>query len=100
MRPMRAIFTLLGAALVVGSGASVGRAAPTPVSPLEFERVTKEKTVGDCTIGDDECAYVRLEYPVVVAAPEGCAAGAVTDADRAPYEGRDVDARVLAAKPV
>ncbi len=47
---------------------------------LEFERVTSEKTVGDCIIGDDECAYVRLEYPVVVAAPEGYAVAAVTDA--------------------
>ena len=73
MRPMRAISSLLSTALVVSFGISGVRAAPAPVNLLEFERVTSEKTAGDCLIGTDECAYVRLGYPVVVAAPEGYA---------------------------
>ena len=42
--------------------------------------LTKEQTFDECIAGADGCTYVRLDYPVLVDAPEGYAVRAVTDA--------------------
>ena len=42
--------------------------------------LTKEQTFDDCLAGADGCTYVRLDYPVLVDAPEGYAVTAVTEA--------------------
>ena len=41
--------------------------------------LTKEQTLDDCVAGADGCTYVRLDYPVLVDAPEGYAVTAVTE---------------------
>ena len=41
--------------------------------------LTKEQTFDDCLAGADGCTYVRLDYPVLVDAPEGYAVTAVTE---------------------
>ena len=42
--------------------------------------LTREQTFDDCLAGADGCTYVRLDYPVLIGAPEGYAVTAVTEA--------------------
>lgn len=47
---------------------------------LVFKMITKEQTLDECVAGAEGCTYVRLDYPVLVDAPEGYAVEAITDA--------------------
>jgi hypothetical protein len=67
-----------GFLMIFLSGTS-GHAQPPP-DRFVFETVSREETLGDCAPEPYECPYVRLEYPVVLDAPEGYAADAVSDA--------------------
>jgi hypothetical protein len=55
-------------------------AGDTSTDRLVFKMVTKEHTLDECVAGSEGCTYVRLDYPVLVDAPEGYAVSAVTDA--------------------
>ena len=55
--------------------------AKAPAPPvLAFEMQTREMTYEDCVAGSDGCTYIRFDYPAVVDAPVGTAAGALTSA--------------------
>lgn len=70
-------------ALVVVAGCTPpGPQEEPPPEPdrLVFKMITKERTYDDCIAGADGCSYVRLDFPVPVAAPSGFAVEAVTEA--------------------
>ncbi len=70
------------AALIAGSCSSPDTTEePAPsAEQLVFKMLTKEQTLDDCVAGADGCTYVRLDYPVLIDAPDGYAVDAVTDA--------------------
>lgn len=63
-------------------GCEASELPPPPVDTdrLVFKMLAKEQTFDDCVAGADGCTYVRLDYPVLVDAPEAYAVTAVTDA--------------------
>ena len=78
---MRGWFSVL-ALVLVSCELSDKANAPPRVSDqdrLVFKMLTKEQTFDDCLAGADGCTYVRLDYPVLVDAPEGYAVTAVTE---------------------
>ena len=70
-------------ALVLVSCEVPDKAEPPPQvthpDQLVFKMLTKEQTFDDCLAGANGCTYVRLDYPVLVDAPEDYAVAAVTD---------------------
>ena len=78
---MRGWFSVLALVLVSGEACDKGEAPPqaNEQDRLEFKMLTKEQTFDDCLAGADGCTYVRLDYPVLVDAPEGYAVTAVTE---------------------
>lgn len=79
---MRGWFSIL-ALVLVSCEASDKADEPSQVidrDRLVFKMLTKEQTFDDCLAGADGCTYVRLDFPVLVDAPEGYAVTAVTEA--------------------
>ena len=78
---MRGWFSALALVLVSCEAFDLGEAPPPDIEQdrLEFKMLTKEQTFDDCLAGADGCTYVRLDYPVLVDAPEGYAVTAVTE---------------------
>ncbi len=78
---MRGWFSVLALVLVSCEACDKGEAPPQVMDHdrLEFKMLTKEQTFDDCLAGADGCTYVRLDYPVLVDAPEGYAVTAVTE---------------------
>lgn len=64
--------------LVRCAGPATEEAPPPEADRLVFKMKTKEQTDG-CIAGSEGCAYVRLDYPALVDAPEGYAVTAVTN---------------------
>ena len=65
---------------LLGCEASAPPPPPVDTDRLVFKMLTKEQTFDDCVAGADGCTYVRLDYPVLVDAPEEFAVTAVTNA--------------------
>ena len=74
------IWFSLALVLVSCEASDKGKAPPQVMDRLEFKMLTKEQTFDNCLAGADGCTYVRLDYPVLVDAPEGYAVTAVTEA--------------------
>ena len=78
---MRGWFSVLALVLVSCGAFDNGEVPPQVIEQdrLEFKTLTKEQTFEDCLAGADGCTYVRLDYPVLIDAPEGYAVTAVTE---------------------
>ena len=72
---------LLALPLLVLSACDASDPEPPPPATdrLVFKMLTKESTFEDCLAGAEGCTYVRLDYPVLVDAPDGWAVTAVTE---------------------
>lgn len=74
---------IIVSALAVVSGCTPPEPQEEPPSEpdrLVFKMITKERTYDDCIAGAEGCTYVRLDFPVLAAAPSGFAVEAVTEA--------------------
>ena len=73
---MRHRLVLLHVLLAIFLNGTSGGAQPGRCD-LEVEVVSKQEVLGDCRPAPYECPYIRLEYPVVVAAPGAYAVDAI-----------------------
>lgn len=77
MRKLIAVLTL-----ALAGCESTETTPPPPSEPvvdrLEFKMLSKEQTYETCLAGAEGCTYVRLDYPVLVDAPDGYAVTAIT----------------------
>jgi len=78
---MRGWFSVLALFLVSCEAFEKAEAPPRVVDQdrLVFKMLNKEQTFDDCVAGADGCTYVRLDFPVLIDAPEGYAVTAVTE---------------------
>lgn len=76
MREWLLIFALLAAGCT-SPGEPV--APEITIDSLVFKMVSKERTFEECVAGSEGCTYVRLDYPVLIDAPEGYAVTAITE---------------------